>query len=128
MKRKKVIVRQKWVGWILNGFIGFRYAQWINVGGAARCTWPYSLFILLAYYVTDLIMRSCCIYADRTAGVWFWNGHRTRATDLALIILGATPKYSLFTFSISDITIVVQHQYRIAPWRCLIRYIHTSYN
>lgn len=112
---------------VLIGFAVFGIAQWIDEWVTAWRSCPCSSFILLAQHVADVIMCSGRIDADRSVGVGLGNGHRTGATDLTLIILGATPEHSLLTLTIANVTIVIQHQYRIASRRCLVRYIHTSH-
>lgn len=128
VNRKKRVCKNKCVRWILNVFDSLWSAQWINIRADPWCTRPSPFFILFSYHVADFVVCSCRIDGNWAAGIRLWNGHRTGTTDLILIILCTTPKYSLFTLTIAYITIIVQHQYRIAAWRCLIWYIHVRNN
>lgn len=99
--------------------------EWVSVWWSRR-TWAQSLLVQSSLHFTFVIVGPRCIDAYWTAWVWFWNGHRTRAIHLVLIVFRATPKHAFFTLTISHITIVIQHQNRIPAWWCLIRYIHMT--
>lgn len=99
------------------------FSQWIT-----WCTWQRTLLILFPSHFAEFIVWSCCIDANHSRIVRFGDRHRSRATDLILIVFGAAPEYALFTLSIPHITVVIQYQNRISSWRCLVWNIDISQN
>lgn len=108
-----------WFEWVL--LWRFR-GTWDKLIGS---TW--SLFFLFSFHFANVIMFTRCIDANRTSVVLLRDCHWTGAIHLFLIILGTTPKHPLFTFTIPNITIVVQQQYWIATRWPLVRYIYITH-
>lgn len=95
----------------------------------SRLTWAWSLLVERSFHFACFVVGARRIDGYRTVWIWLWDGHWTRTIYLVLIVFRATPKHTFFTFTISHITIVVQHQNGVSARRCLIRYIHiTNYS
>lgn len=92
---------------ILNFLLTFR-SIWCIFGASPVSAWTCTSFILFTFHFAYVVVCTCYIDRNGSAVISLRNGHRSWAIHCVLVVFGAAPENSFFTFTIPYITIVIQ--------------------